>query len=197
MEKFKITQTKLPGLLVIEPHAFADDRGFFMESYNRDAFAALGLNLTFLQDNHSRSKKGVVRGLHYQLEPAGMGKLVSCLHGSIFDVGLDLRQGSPTFGNWYGEILSGDNHQMLYLPPGFAHGFMALEDNSDVLYKCTNVWRPEHERAIVWNDPAVGIKWPLDKVGKPLVNAKDAGAPLFKDAETNFVWVPQPSSAGA
>jgi dTDP-4-dehydrorhamnose 3,5-epimerase len=186
MEKFKLTSSPIPGILIIEPHAFADDRGFFMESYNRDAFAALGFKETFLQDNHSRSQKGVVRGLHYQLEPAAMGKLVSCVHGRIFDVGVDIRRGSPAFGQWYGEVLSGENHKMLYFPPGFAHGFISLEDNSDVLYKCTNVWSPEHERAIVWNDPAVGIKWPLDLAGKPLVNTKDAAAPLLKDAETNF-----------
>ncbi|MCU0641294.1 MAG: dTDP-4-dehydrorhamnose 3,5-epimerase [Candidatus Margulisbacteria bacterium] len=185
MEKFKVTRSPLPGLLVIEPHAFADDRGFFMETYNRDAFSALGLNLTFVQDNHSRSKKGVVRGMHYQLAAAAMGKLVSCSHGAVFDVGLDLRKGSPTFGQWYGERLSGADHKMLYLPPGFAHGFMALEDDSDVLYKCTNVWSPAHERAIVWNDPAVGIKWPL---GQAIVNGKDSQAPLLKDAETDFVF---------
>ena len=188
MEKFKVNQAPLAGLLIIEPHPFADDRGFFMESYNRDEFAALGFKETFLQDNHSRSQKGVVRGLHYQIKPAAMGKLVSCVHGRVFDVGLDIRKGSPTFGQWYGEVLSEENHKMLYFPPGFAHGFMALEDNSDVLYKCTNVWSPEHERAIVWNDPAVGIKWPLDQAGKPLVNAKDAAAPQLKDAETNFTY---------
>jgi dTDP-4-dehydrorhamnose 3,5-epimerase len=189
MEKFKSSQSPLPGLLIVEPHPFADDRGFFMESFQRDAFAALGLKGPFVQDNHSRSKKGVVRGMHYQLNPAAMGKLVYCPHGKIFDAGLDIRQGSPTFGQWYGEILSGDNHKMLYFPPGFAHGFISLQDDSDVIYKCTNVWSPEHERAIVWNDPAVGIKWPLDQAGRPLVNAKDANAPLFKDAETNFVFV--------
>jgi dTDP-4-dehydrorhamnose 3,5-epimerase len=188
MGQFNITKTPLAGLLVIAPKVFGDDRGFFMESYNINNFAEFGLTDKFIQDNHSRSKKGVVRGLHYQINPSPMGKLVKCVRGKIFDVGVDIRKGSPTFGKWYGEILSGDNHKMLYLPPGFAHGFMSLEDDSDVMYKCTNVWSPNDERAIVWNDPAVGIQWPLDQVVKPIVNAKDAQAPLLKDAETNFSW---------
>jgi dTDP-4-dehydrorhamnose 3,5-epimerase len=188
MGNFTFKKSPLPGLLIIEPRVFPDGRGFFMEFYNRDEFAQNGLTEPFVQDNHSRSRKGVVRGLHYQIKPAPMGKLVKCASGSIFDAGVDVRKGSPTFGKWYGEILTGDNHKMLYLPPGFAHGFLALDDNTEVIYACTNVYSPESERALLWNDPAVGIKWPLDKAGKVVVSDKDARSPGLKDADTNFVY---------
>ncbi|MFH1386545.1 MAG: dTDP-4-dehydrorhamnose 3,5-epimerase [bacterium] len=188
MIKFIFTKTPLDGLLVIEPKVFADERGFFMESYNLNEFKTNGFNEVFIQDNHSRSKKGVLRGLHYQIHPTPMGKLVKCTRGKIFDVGVDIRVGSPTFGKWYGEILTGENHKMLYLPPGFAHGFLSFEDETDVMYKCTGVYSAKDERAIIWNDPAIGIKWPVDLVGKPIVSEKDAKSPLFKDAETNYKW---------
>jgi dTDP-4-dehydrorhamnose 3,5-epimerase len=188
MGQFKITKTPLDGLLVLEPRVFGDDRGFFMEYYNRDSFAELGIKEPFLQDNHSRSSRGIVRGLHYQIHPSPMGKLVKCTRGKIFDVGVDIRHGSPTFGKWHGEILTGNDHMMLYLPPGFAHGFLALEDNTDVIYACTGVYTPKDERSIRWNDPAIGIKWPLEQIGQPIVNEKDTQAPLLKDAETNYRW---------
>lgn len=188
MSKFNFSNSPIPGLLIIEPKAFADDRGFFMESYNIDGFKENGFSATFIQDNHSRSKKGVVRGLHYQINPAAMGKLVKCTRGKIFDAGVDIRRGSPTFGKWYGEILTGENHKMLYFPPGFAHGFLCLEDDSDVIYKCTGVYSPENERALLWNDPAVGIKWPLDQVEKVIVSEKDQKHPGLKNVDTNFTY---------
>jgi dTDP-4-dehydrorhamnose 3,5-epimerase len=187
MGKFTVTKSPLPGLLAIEPKVFSDDRGFFMEFYNRDSFAELGIKGPFIQDNHSRSSRGTVRGLHYQINPSPMGKLVKCIKGKIFDVGVDVRQGSPTFGKWYGETLTGDNHKMLYLPPGFAHGFLSLEDDTDVIYACTGVYTPKDERAILWNDPEIGIKWPLELVGgKALVSGKDEKNPRLKEAETNY-----------
>jgi dTDP-4-dehydrorhamnose 3,5-epimerase len=189
MGKLTVSQTSLPGLLLIEPKAFGDDRGFFLEFYNRDSFKEFGLAEPFVQDNHSRSKKGVLRGMHYQNNPTPMGKLVKCVHGRIFDVGVDVRKGSPTFGQWFGEILTGDNHKMLYLPPGFAHGFLSLEDDTDVIYACTNVYSPKDERAVVWNDPDLAIKWPLELVGgKALVNDKDQTSPGLKNIDTNFVF---------
>lgn len=188
MEKFKFTQSPIPGILIIEPRVFSDDRGFFMESYNKEAFAECGLKDLFIQDNHSRSKKGVVRGLHYQLRPKGMGKLVKCTKGKIFDVGVDIRKGSPTFGKWFGEILSGENHKMLYMPEGFAHGFLTLEDETDVLYKCTESYSAENERAIAWNDKEIGIKWPIGLVGEIIVSERDQKHPSLKDADNNFIF---------
>lgn len=188
MAKFKFTDSPISGLLIIEPKAFGDDRGFFMEFYNKDEFAKDGFTEPFVQHNHSRSKKGVVRGLHYQIHPAAMGKLVKCTRGSIFDVGVDIRKGSPTFGQWYGEVLTGDNHKMLYFPPGFAHGFLSLADETDVIYACTGVFSPENERAILWNDPAIGIKWPLGEVEKVIVSERDQKHPGLKNADTNFVY---------
>jgi len=180
MGKLIVTKTMLAGLIVIEPQVFGDDRGFFMEFYNRDSFAEIGIEEAFVQDNHSRSGKGVLRGLHYQISPAPMGKLVKCVRGKIFDVGVDIRKDSPTFGQWHGETLSGDNHKMLYLPPGFAHGFVALDEVNDVIYACTNVYTPAAERGIIWNDPEIGINWPLDKV---TVSEKDRKNPPLKEAE--------------
>lgn len=181
MGKLTVTKTLLSGLLVIEPQVFGDDRGFFMEFYNRDSFSALGIEEAFVQDNHSRSGKGVLRGLHYQIPPAPMGKLVKCTRGKIFDVAVDIRKSSATFGRWHGETLSGDNHKMLYLPPGFAHGFVALDEINDVIYACTNVYTPSAERAILWNDPDINVVWPLDKV---VVSDKDGKSPPLKEAET-------------
>jgi dTDP-4-dehydrorhamnose 3,5-epimerase len=189
MEKFKVTKTPLAGLLIIEPHPFADDRGFFMEFLNRDEFARFGLRENWVQLNQSRSKKGVVRGLHYQINPSPMGKLVKCVRGKIFDVGVDIRQGSPTWGKWFGETLTAENHQMLYFPPGFAHGFLALEDGTEVVYACTGVFAPHDERALLWNDPDIGIKWPLDQInGKLVVSERDQKHPGLKNCATNFVY---------
>lgn len=195
MSKFKFTKAPIEGILIIEPKVFNDDRGFFMEFYNIDEFAKNGFAEKFIQDNHSRSKKGVIRGLHYQIHPYAMGKLVKCASGKIFDVGVDIRKGSPTFGKWYGEILSGENHKMLYFPPGFAHGFLSLEDGTEVIYKCTGVFNAESERAIIWNDPDIGIKWPLDMVEKVIVSERDSKHPRLKDAETNFVYKASTGSA--
>lgn len=161
----------IPGLLLIEPRVFGDERGFFTESWNRATFAAAGLELDFVQDNHSRSQKGVLRGLHFQ-NPAPQGKLVRVVRGAVWDVAVDLRRSSPTFGQWYGVELSGANHRMLWVPEGFAHGFVTLEDDTDFLYKCTAPYAPANEHTLAWDDPAVGIAWPLDGI-EPALSAKD------------------------
>lgn len=173
-----VRETSLPGVLLIEPKVFGDERGFFMEMYRADAFRAAGIPDTFVQDNHSRSARGVLRGLHYQ-EPNAQGKLVRCTRGSIFDVAVDIRRGSPNFGHWFGIELSDTNKLMLWIPPGFAHGFCAMEDDSDLVYKCTTLYDQPNDRAILWNDPAIGIKWPIES---PVLSAKDAAAPRLADA---------------
>jgi dTDP-4-dehydrorhamnose 3,5-epimerase len=166
-----ITPTAIPDVLLIEPKVFGDARGFFFESFNQNAFdAAMGLNLNFVQDNHSRSAKGVLRGLHYQTQQP-QGKLVRVVRGSVFDVAVDLRQSSPTFGQWVGAELSEDNHRQLWVPPGFAHGFVVTSESADFLYKTTDYYAPQFERCIAWNDPAIGIAWPLD--APPQLSAKD------------------------
>ncbi|MEP0912828.1 dTDP-4-dehydrorhamnose 3,5-epimerase [Leptolyngbya sp. GB1-A1] len=172
-----ITQTEIPDVLLIEPRVFGDDRGFFFESFNEQVFQdKTGLSLRFVQDNHSRSAKNVLRGLHYQIQQA-QGKLVRVVAGAIFDVAVDIRKGSPTFGQWVGYELSAANKQQLWIPPGFAHGFVALENGTEVLYKTTDYYAPAHERSILWNDPDLGIHWNL--LGEPIVSAKDqAGIPL-------------------
>ena len=177
----QVITTTLAGVLILEPRVFGDARGFFMESYNRRSFAqATGLDLDFVQDNHSRSSKGVLRGLHYQLRQP-QGKLVRVTQGAVFDVALDIRPGSPTFGRWAGVELTGDNQRQLWVPPGLAHGFVVLSASADFLYKTTDYYAPEHERCIAWNDPAIGIDWPLAAHGidAPQLSAKDrAGLPL-------------------
>ncbi len=175
-----VIETPLPGVKLIEPKVFGDDRGFFMESWNAAAFAAAGLDLTFVQDNHSRSAKGVLRGLHYQIV-APQGKLVRVTAGAVFDVAVDIRRSSPHFGRWVGYELSDANKRMLWVPPGFAHGFVVTSESAEFLYKVTDYWFPEHERTLPWNDPAIGIDWPLD--APPLLSGKDAAAPLLADAE--------------
>ena len=157
---------------------FADERGFFLETYNAGRFRELGIGDAFVQDNHSRSRRGVLRGLHYQ-EPNAQGKLVRCSSGAIYDVAVDIRVGSPTFGKWYGVELSGENRRMLWVPPGYAHGFCALTDDADMIYKCTALYDAKSDRAIAWNDPAIGIRWPL---ADPIVSAKDAAAPHLAEA---------------
>jgi len=173
----KVSATALDGVKLIEPRVFGDERGFFMESWNARAFAEAGIDAAFVQDNHSRSRKGVLRGLHYQLEHA-QGKLVRCATGEVFDVVVDLRRSSVTFGRAFGVALSSDNRRMLWVPPGFAHGFLVMSDFADFLYKTTDFWYPEHERTLLWNDPALGIGWPsLD--GELVLTPKDAaGTPL-------------------
>ncbi len=172
----KVTPTALPDVLVISPNVFGDERGFFFESWNHRAFAAAGLEATFVQDNHSRSVRNVLRGLHYQIEHA-QGKLVRVCAGEVLDVAVDLRRSSPTFGQSLSITLSAKNKQMLWIPPGFAHGFLVLSDAAEFLYKTTDYWYAEHERTLLWNDPALGIDWPLS--GAPVLAAKDAaGRPL-------------------
>jgi dTDP-4-dehydrorhamnose 3,5-epimerase len=168
-----IRETSLPGVLIIEPKVFGDDRGFFMETYRVNAFHDAGIDEVFVQDNHSRSARGVLRGLHYQ-HPNAQGKLVRCTRGALFDVAVDIRSGAPTFGRWFGMELTEANKLMLWIPPGFAHGFCALEEGSDLVYKCTTLYDPAADRTILWNDPDIGIDWPI---ASPLLSAKDAAAP--------------------
>ena len=171
-----VTETAIPDVLMIEPKVFGDSRGFFFESWNARAFAAAGIDASFVQDNHSRSHRGVLRGLHYQIEHA-QGKLVRVIEGEVFDVAVDLRRSSATFGRNIGVALSAANRRMLFIPPGFAHGFLVVSDTAEFLYKTTDYWYPEHERSLLWNDPAIGIDWPIDF--EPQLAAKDlAGKPL-------------------
>ena len=174
---YTVTPTAIPDVLILQPKVFGDARGFFYESFNaRDFAVATGLNVSFVQDNHSKSAKGVLRGLHYQIQHP-QGKLIRVVQGEVFDVVVDLRKNSATFGRWNGVHLSAENHRQLWVPPGFAHGFVVLSESAEFLYKTTDYWYPEHERSLLWNDPAVGIDWPMD--GQPLLAAKDAaGMPL-------------------
>jgi dTDP-4-dehydrorhamnose 3,5-epimerase len=186
----KLLPTALPGVVIIEPAVFGDDRGWFYESFNEARFTAaledIGLPAPrrFVQDNHSQSKAGVLRGLHYQLPPQPQGKLVRVVRGAAFDVAVDIRKGSPTFGQWVGVQLDATNKRQLWIPEGYAHGFVALEDDTHFLYKTTDVWSKECERSILWNDPAIAIQWPLPTgVSAPLVAPKDAAAPLLANAD--------------
>jgi len=174
----KITETSLPGVLVLEPRVFTDDRGFFLETYQSARYAAVGIGAAFVQDNFSRSCRGTLRGLHFQ-EPNAQGKLVQVLRGSVFDVVVDVRRGSPTFGRWFGLELSGDAPKQIWIPPGFAHGFCVTSEVADFHYKCTALYAPESERSIRWDDPALAIAWPTMQ---PLLSGKDAAAPLLADA---------------
>lgn len=179
----RIVETALADVKLIEPKVFGDERGFFLEAWNARTFAALGLDLQFVQDNHSRSARGVLRGLHYQVERP-QGKLVRVVAGRAFDVAVDIRRGSPDFGRWVGYELSAGNKRMLWVPPGFAHGFLALEDGTDFLYKCTDFYAPELERAILWSDPRIGIDWPMDGLEAAAVSPKDAAGLPLAEAET-------------
>ena len=177
----KVTPTAIADVLIIEPKVFGDERGFFFESFNQQGFnQATGLSENFVQDNHSRSAKGVLRGLHYQLQQP-QGKLVRCVRGAVFDVAVDIRKSSPSFGKWVGVELTEKNHKQLWVPAGFAHGFLVLSDSADFLYKTTEYYAPAHERCIVWNDTALNIQWPLD--GAPSVSGKDAQGSTFNTAE--------------
>lgn len=181
---FSIKETDIPGVIVIDSKAFHDSRGFFTETYNKGNLLDLGFKEIFVQDNLSKSSKGVLRGLHYQINPTPMGKLVRCIKGKIFDVGVDVRKGSKTFGKWYGQILDDKKTEMIYFPPGIAHGFLSLTDDTLVYYKCTGLYAKDDERAMIWNDPAVGIKWPLDQIdGEPNLSDKDKINPTLKLAE--------------
>ncbi len=174
---YTVTPTKLPGVLILEPKVFGDARGFFFESFNaRDFATATGLNVQFVQDNHSKSARGVLRGLHYQIEHP-QGKLVRVTHGEVFDVAVDLRRSSPHFGQWEGVRLSAENKRLLWIPPGFAHGFLVTSESAEFLYKTTDYYHPEFERCLLWSDPALGVQWPVTV--PPLLAAKDqAGLPL-------------------
>jgi dTDP-4-dehydrorhamnose 3,5-epimerase len=178
----RLIETVLPEVKILEPKVFEDDRGFFLEVWNAQTYTTLGLELTFVQDNHSRSNRGVLRGLHYQMSQP-QGKLVRVTSGRAFDVAVDMRRSSPNFGRWVGVELSADNKRMLWVPPGFAHGFLALEDNTDFLYKCTAFYAAQHERALLWCDPKLGIDWPLEAAQQPIVTGKDAMGAVLSDAE--------------
>ena len=178
---YTVTPTAIPDVLVLTPKVFGDARGFFFESFNaRDFAQATGIEAQFVQDNHSKSVKGVLRGLHYQIQHA-QGKLVRVVQGSVFDVVVDLRRSSPTFGRWAGTVLSAENYQQLWVPPGFAHGFVVLSESAEFLYKTTDYWYPEHERSLAWNDPAIGIEWPIDFT--PQLAAKDGAAKLLSEVD--------------
>ncbi|HFQ95764.1 MAG TPA: dTDP-4-dehydrorhamnose 3,5-epimerase [Anaerolineae bacterium] len=181
---FTFTPLQLPEVILIEPRVFADARGFFLETYKYSDFAAHGIPETFVQDNHSRSIRGVLRGLHFQNPPKAQGKLVRVVRGVIFDVAVDIRPSSPTFGQWVGETLSDDNQRMLYIPPGFAHGFLVLSDLADVVYKVTEEYAPELDTGVIWNDPTIAIAWPLD--APPLLSDKDAALPPLLKADIRF-----------
>ena len=176
----KVTPTAIPDVLIFEPKVFGDERGFFMESFNQKVFdAAIGRHVEFVQDNHSRSAKGVLRGLHYQIQQP-QGKLVRVVHGAVFDVAVDIRRSSATFGSWVGVELSAQNHRQLWVPEGLAHGFLVTSESADFLYKTTDFYAPQHERAIAWNDPDLGIQWPMDAL-PPQLSQKDGAAAFLRD----------------
>ncbi|MEX1214250.1 dTDP-4-dehydrorhamnose 3,5-epimerase [Saccharospirillum sp.] len=177
----KITETRIPDVKLIEPKVFGDERGFFMETWNENAFREAGIDATFVQDNHSRSVKNTLRGLHYQIKQP-QGKLVRVTRGEVFDVAVDLRTSSPTFGQWVGEILSEDNNRMLWVPPGFAHGFLVTSETADFQYKCTDIYAPEHERSILWEDASLNINWGVVSPEELLMSEKDREAQSLEQA---------------
>jgi dTDP-4-dehydrorhamnose 3,5-epimerase len=174
--------TQIPDVVLVRPKVFGDPRGFFLESWEERKFANAGLGVRFVQDNHSRSARHILRGLHYQIQQT-QGKLVRVVTGTVFDVAVDIRRSSPTFGRWVGVILSEENHHMLWVPPGFAHGFVVLSESADFLYRVTDFWSPAHERSIRWDDPDLNIPWPLPEGVEPVLAQKDAAGVLFRDAE--------------
>ena len=176
---FEFKQLDIPEVILVTPKVFGDNRGFFMESYQKSTFAQNGIDIDFNQDNHSKSTKGVLRGLHYQTEPKAQAKLVRCSRGKIFDVAIDIRKNSLTFGKWVGEILSEENKNMLYIPAGFAHGFVVLSDEAELLYKASNEYSAENDRGIRWSDPDINIKWGIDF--EPIISEKDSRQPFLKD----------------
>lgn len=181
---FEFERLEITDLILIKPKLFEDDRGFFMEIFKSSDFKANGIVLDFLQDNHSMSKKGVLRGLHYQLNPKPQGKLVRCIRGKVWDVAVDIRKGSPTYGKWVALELSEENRYMFWIPPGFAHGFVALE-TSEIVYKTTDEYDPRFDRGIIWNDPVLKIDWPIKE---PILSEKDSKLPTFEEAENNFTY---------
>jgi len=185
MGKFKFIKTSIEGVYIIEPTVFGDERGFFMETYHVNEFKEAGIDMTFVQDNHSKSRKGVLRGLHFQYtEP--QGKLVRVIKGEVFDVAVDLRRKSPTYGKWEGIILSEENKKQFYVPEGFAHGFLVLSDEAEFTYKCTNFYNADDEGGILWNDPNIGIKWPFEDIKEVILSDKDKKLKTFKETITNF-----------
>lgn len=182
---FRFKELEIPEVILVEADAFEDYRGYFMEAYKRSEFEANGIPNVFVQDNYSHSIKGVLRGLHYQKHPKAQGKLVCIIRGEIFDVAVDIRRGSPTYGKWVGVVLSAKNHQMLYVPVGFAHGFCVLSDEADVVYKVTAEYAPELERGIIWSDPELNVLWPIRN---PILSPKDAQLPCLREADNNFTY---------
>ena len=178
---FRFEETGLPGMFLIEPRVFPDDRGFFLESWKRSDFHSVGITEEFYQDNHSKSSAGVLRGLHYQTGTEAQGKLVRVVAGAVWDVGVDIREDSPTFRKWFGIELTSENHRMLYIPPGFAHGFLTLEDETEFLYKCTSEYSPSADAGIIWNDPDLAIEWPIPSGMSIQVSEKDSVLPSFGD----------------
>ena len=184
---FKFIETKIKDLYIIEPKVFGDDRGYFMETYNKKAFEEAGLDMVFVQDNESKSKKGVLRGMHFQTKFT-QGKLVRCTQGEVYDVAVDLRKGSPTYGQWEGVFLSAENKRQFYVPEGFAHGFLVLSDEAVFNYKCTNLYAPEYDGGLLWNDPEVGIKWPLEGIDEIILSDKDKKQPTLKELDLPFEY---------
>jgi dTDP-4-dehydrorhamnose 3,5-epimerase len=182
---FHFTRLQIPDVILVEATAWHDDRGVFVETYKRSEFVANGISQPFVQDNYSHSSRGVLRGLHYQKEPRAQAKLVSVVHGQVYDVAVDIRRGSPTYGRWVGLTLSAVPCRMLYVPAGFAHGFCVLSEEAGVCYKVTDEYAPELDRGILWNDPAIGVQWPLSD---PILSAKDAALPRLEGADNSFVW---------
>lgn len=178
----EFTATQIPDVMLIRPDVFGDPRGYFFESWERRKFVAAGIDANFVQDNQSRSTRHILRGLHYQVEQP-QGKLVRVVTGTVFDVAVDIRLSSPTFGRWVGVVLSEENHHMLWVPPGFAHGFVVLSEYAHFVYRCTDFWSPSHERSILWNDPDLNVSWPLPEGTEPVVSAKDAGGQRFRNAQ--------------
>ncbi|WKY44795.1 dTDP-4-dehydrorhamnose 3,5-epimerase [Eubacteriaceae bacterium ES2] len=185
MAKINVKKTQIKGLVIIEPSVFGDDRGYFMETYNEEEFHKEGLTMRFVQDNESKSSKGVLRGLHFQTK-FSQGKLVRATRGAVYDVAVDLRPGSETYGQWAGVMLTEENKTMFYIPEGFAHGFLVVSDEAVFNYKCTNLYAPEYDGGIRWNDPDVGIEWPLDQVGDVLLSEKDGNLPFLKEIKDSL-----------
>lgn len=182
---FEFIKMDIPEVVLVKPKIFEDERGFFMETYKSTDFEKAGITQNFVQDNHSKSTKGIIRGLHYQTNPKAQAKLVRCSSGEIFDVAVDVRKGSPTFGKWVGTKLSAKNKKMLFIPEGFAHGFLVLSDNVEVIYKASETYSPEHDAGILWNDPDIGIEWDIDN---PILSEKDKNLPPLKEANLNFEY---------
>jgi dTDP-4-dehydrorhamnose 3,5-epimerase len=182
---FTFNKLKIPDVILVTSKSFLDDRGFFLENFKNSQFTTNGIKTKFVQDNFSHSIKGVLRGLHYQKNPKAQAKFVTALRGEIFDVAVDIRKNSPTFGQWVGEILSDENHKSLYIPEGFAHGFCVLSEEADVFYKVNNEYSPENERGIIWNDPEININWPIDV---PILHDKDSKLPLLENTDTDFIY---------